>query len=208
MKKAAHGSIRIGDAAGQRGGAAVMLLLFLFTFNTIFLGMLYFTGTIDMDEVKVAFGMKPSDVEIIASMQHASSSDRELVIEAERIAREKEELENKRKEVLFLQRQISIDKESMREMREVIDGLRLQYTEALEEAREKDLFKIVTILNMMKPQEIARILRGYDEESMIDILVRIDERKAAKILALMDSDTAVRISNEMGQYGKKVDPVR
>ena len=193
---------------GERGGVGLIVLVLIVSFNIIFFSMLYLTGAMTLDDAKEVLGFKPSDLEMISSMQEASLADERLVIEAERIARERRLLEEEKCELNMLLRRIEVEKTSLKRLRDEVDALKAGYEKAIQDEKEKDLAKLVKIFEIMKPEEIAKILLNFEEDTVIAILVRLKERKTAKILSLMGPDYAARIGKKMSSYGRRIDPVK
>ena len=193
---------------GESGGVGPIVLILIVSFNMIFFSMLYLTGAMTLDDAKQVLGFKPSDLEVISSMREASLTDERLVIEAERIVRERRLLEKEKREMNLLLGRIEVEKKSLKRLRDEVDELKASYEKAIMDEKEKDLAKLVKIFEIMKPEEIAGILLNFEEDTVIAILVRLKERKTAKILSLMGPDYAARISRKMGSYGRKIDPVK
>ena len=67
------------------------------------------------------------------------------------------------------------------------------------EARKDNLAKLVKVMEEMKPNEMKGIANGLDDQFLIDILVKMKPRNAAKLLAVIEPQRASRISMLMAE---------
>lgn len=65
--------------------------------------------------------------------------------------------------------------------------------------REANLKRLAALYASMRPEEAAKIVSALDDDAMVlDILKRMDERAAGKLLAAMDPKEAARLSAKLG----------
>ena len=68
----------------------------------------------------------------------------------------------------------------------------------MEEQRKK-VARLVRIVDKMKPVEAAKIFANLDDEFVMQILIRMKERNAAKILTEMPASRAARLTSKIGE---------
>ena len=132
----------------------------------------------------------------------AKTLDTELVLkglDAERalIRREKEELVTLRQAVAVQEQVLDEGRRELTAMiREIESKQRI-----LGEGRERSAIRLAKMYENMKPAQAAPILSALDMDIILDILARMKEREAARILANMDTGLAARISTELSMEG-------
>lgn len=132
----------------------------------------------------------------------ANALDVELVmkgLDAERslLRREKEEL------VILRQAQTvqgQVLTEGRKELSELVRQIEAKQG-MLNEDRERSAVRLAKMYENMKPQQAAPIMSALDMEIILDIMGRMKEREAARILANMDAGLAARISTELSIGG-------
>jgi flagellar motility protein MotE (MotC chaperone) len=132
----------------------------------------------------------------------AKSLDAELVmkgLDAERavIRREKEELVTLRQAVAV---QELILEEGRSELSDMVQEIEAEQR-ILGEERERSAARLAKMYENMKPAQAAPILSALDMDIILDIMARMKEREAARILASMDTELAARISTELSLGG-------
>lgn len=128
--------------------------------------------------------------------------DTELVLkglDAERalIRREKEELVTLRQAVAVQEQVLD---EGRRELSAMVREIETKQR-ILGEGRERSAIRLAKMYENMKPAQAAPILSALDMDIILDILARMKEREAARILAKMDAGLAARISTELSLEG-------
>jgi flagellar motility protein MotE (MotC chaperone) len=132
----------------------------------------------------------------------ATTLDTELVLkglDAERalIRREKEELVTLRQAVAVQEQVLD---EGRRELSAMVGEIETKQR-ILGEGRERSAIRLAKMYENMKPAQAAPILSALDMDIILDILARMKEREAARILAKMDAGLAARISTELSLEG-------
>ncbi len=132
----------------------------------------------------------------------ALNLDVELImkgLDAERamIRGEKEELVTMRQAVAV---QEQVLEEGRRELSIIIREIEAKQR-VLGEERERSAARLAKMYENMKPAQAAPILSALDMDIILDIMTRMKEREAARILANMDTGLAARISTELSLGG-------
>jgi flagellar motility protein MotE (MotC chaperone) len=128
--------------------------------------------------------------------------DAELVmkgLEAERalVRREKEDLVTLRRAVA-VQEQVLV--EGRRELANMVREIEAKQR-VLDDERERAATRLAKMYENMKPGQAAPILSALDMDILLDIMTRMKEREAARILANMDAGLAAKISTELSLGG-------
>ena len=171
-----------------------VIIISVVTFILIFGGVLVMSGQLN----KAAMGagapnMGPEDYEA------AERVFRDMAIERDRIQQDKEEL-------LALGQTVAVQEQVLNLSREqllmVIKKMETKQQEYIEE-RERSAVKLAKMYEAMKPAQAAPIMQALDMEIILDIMGRMKERQAAKILAKMDAGLAAQVSTRMSLKGGK-----
>ena len=120
-------------------------------------------------------------------------------LDAERamIRGEKEELVTLRQAVAV---QEQVLEEGRRELSVIVREIEAKQR-VLGEERERSAARLAKMYENMKPAQAAPILSALDMDIILDIMTRMKEREAARILANMDTGLAARISTELSLGG-------
>lgn len=73
----------------------------------------------------------------------------------------------------------------------------------IEQVKEQNFEHIVKTYETMPPEEAAQRLSSLDEELLVKIILRMKPKKAAAIMALMDTKKAASITQSMNSIEKK-----
>jgi len=115
----------------------------------------------------------------------------------EAIARRREELDAREEELRARRERIEALEEDVEgridELRKIHDSIEA-FVKKIDEVNESRIKRIVKIYESMKPAEAARRMEKLDEDMAVMILATMKEKKAAKILALVELDRSVRLS--------------
>ena len=82
----------------------------------------------------------------------------------------------------------------------VIQKLDAKQIEYIEE-RERSAAKLAKMYEAMKPAQAAPIISALELDIILDIMTRMKERPAAKILSNMDAGLAAQVSTRMSLKG-------
>jgi flagellar motility protein MotE (MotC chaperone) len=120
-------------------------------------------------------------------------------ITAERtlLRKEKEELMSLRQTVVV---QEVILEEGRRELAAILREMESSQR-ILDEDQERSAGRLAKIYENMKPAQAAPILSGLEMNIVLDVMDRMKEREAARILAHMDAGLAAQISTELSHGG-------
>ncbi len=168
-----------------------VLIISAVTFFLIFGGLAILSNQLDG---------KPAAIQVTGYSPTTEEADVIMKgLDAERalLRREKEELAILRQTVAV---QEQVLQEGRRELmilvQEIEKGQRI-----LGEDRERSAVRLAKMYENMKPAQAAPILSALEMEIVLDILGRMKEREAARILARMDAALAARISTELSSGG-------
>ena len=121
----------------------------------------------------------------------------DMAVERDRIQQEKESL-------LTLRQAVSVQEKVLEQGRAhleaIISKLDAKQTEYIEE-RERSAAKLAKMYEAMKPAQAAPIISALELDIVLDIMTRMKERPAAKILAHMDAGLAAQVSTRMSLTG-------
>ena len=129
--------------------------------------------------------------------QDASLLMKGLDAERKLVRREKEELVSLRRAVAV---QEQVLEEGRRELAAMIREIE-DKQHVLSEERERAAVRLAKMYENMKPAQAAPILSALDMDILLDIMTRMKEREAARILANMDAGLAAQISTELSLGG-------
>jgi len=121
----------------------------------------------------------------------------DMAVERDRIQQDKEELLALRQTVAVQEQVLERGRESLLAVIKKLDQKQQDYIEE----RERSANKLAKMYEAMKPQQAAPIISALDLDIILDIMGRMKERQAAKILAKMDPGLAARVSTRMSLKG-------
>jgi len=75
--------------------------------------------------------------------------------------------------------------------------------QAEEKVRKKRVRKLAAEFNKMKPDAAAKVTEQMDQDLSVEILLRLKDRQAAKILGKLQPKLAAKFSEDMAQQKKK-----
>jgi len=122
---------------------------------------------------------------------------RDLAAERDRIQREKEQLLALRQAAAVQEKVLD---QSRQRLEAVIAELETRQS-AYAEERERSAARLAKMYEVMRPEQAAPILSTLDLEVIVDVMTRMRERPAARILAEMDAGLAARISTRLSARG-------
>lgn len=132
----------------------------------------------------------------------AEIQDAKLVMEG--LDAERTMLRREKEEIITLRQAVAVQEQVLAEGRRELSAM-VQEIEAkqrvLGEIRERSAVRLAKMYENMKPAQAAPILSALEMDIILDILGRMKEREAARILASMDAGLAARISTELSLGG-------
>lgn len=169
-----------------------VIIISAVTFVLIFGGVLVMSGQLNKVAMNAGLpNMGPEDYEA------AERVFRDMAVERDRIQQDKEEL-------LALGQAVAVQEQVLNLSREqlmmVIKKLETKQQDYIEE-RERSAVKLAKMYEAMKPAQAAPIMQALDMEIILDIMGRMKERQAAKILSKMDAGLAAQVSTKMSLKG-------
>lgn len=169
-----------------------VLIISAVTFFLIFGGLAVLSHQLD--------GKPTSVQQLTGNIPTAGETDLIMKgLDAERalLRREKEELVTLRQSVAV---QEQILEEGRRELMTLVQEIEAQQR-ILGDDQERSAVRLAKMYENMKPAQAAPILSALEMKIVLDILGRMKEREAARILAKMDAGLAARISTELSSGG-------
>ncbi|MBU8871877.1 MAG: hypothetical protein KOO60_13505 [Gemmatimonadales bacterium] len=169
-----------------------VIIISVITFILIFGGVVLVSQNLS----KVAMGgvipdLAPEDY------QAAERVFLDMALERDRIQQEKESL-------LALRQTVAVQEKVLEQgrahLQAVISKLDAKQTEYIEE-RERSAAKLAKMYEAMKPAQAAPIISALELDIILDIMIRMKERPAAKILSKMDPGLAAQVSTRMSLKG-------
>jgi flagellar motility protein MotE (MotC chaperone) len=167
-----------------------VIVVSLMTFVLIFGGVAFISNQLNRDA--------GPDPELLA--EQARLEGLRVGVEAERaaIAREREDLRSLRAAASLQNRVLAAATAHLDSLVRVLEnGERSD-----REDRERSAEHLAKVYENMKPAQAAPILGALEMETILDIMARMKERDAARILASMDADLAARISAGLSEGGR------
>ncbi len=169
-----------------------VLTISVITFVLIFGGVVVISSQLS----KVANGgtnpeLTPEDYAAAERVFH------DMAVERDRIQQDKEELLALRSAVTVQEQVLEQGRESLLAVIKKLDQKQQEYVEE----RERSATKLAKMYEAMKPQQAAPIISGLELDIILDIMGRMKERPAAKILAKMDPGLAAQVSTRMSLKG-------
>jgi flagellar motility protein MotE (MotC chaperone) len=172
-----------------------VVILSLVTFGLIFGGVVLLSQ-------KMPYGAPaPSPIELELTPEDHVAAERlmqDLELERDRIQREKEQ-------TLVLRQTMDVQEKVIQQATADLQGqiTKLQDEKRqYDEARDQSVRKLAKMYENMKPVEAAPILSALDVETVLEVLKRMKERPAAKILAQLEPGLAAQISMRMSLKGE------
>ena len=122
-----------------------------------------------------------------------------LLIEKEELAKKREQLKAKEKELQLLEERIKNELYSLKELEAEVDGKLKQ----LQVVRTKKLDLLVSAISKMQPSKAANMLINMDKDMAVKILSLLRSRQVASILSAMPPDKAAELSEALSGYPPK-----
>ncbi|MBK7770676.1 MAG: hypothetical protein IPO18_14060 [bacterium] len=123
---------------------------------------------------------------------------RDMQIERDRIQQEREELGTLRQATAAQQVILVQEREQLLEVIRQLEARQKVYAEE----RDQSAAKLAKMYEAMKPAQAAPIISALELDIILDIMGRMKERPAAKILAHMDAGLAAQVSTRMSLRGE------
>ncbi len=169
-----------------------VIIISVITFILIFGGVVLVSHNLS----KVAMGGVVPDL-TPEDYQAAERVFQDMAVERDRIQQEKESLMALRQSVAV---QEKVLEQGRTNLQAVINKLDAKQSEYIEE-RERSATKLAKMYEAMKPAQAAPIISALELEIILDIMTRMKERPAAKILSSMDPGLAAQVSTRMSLKG-------
>lgn len=109
-----------------------------------------------------------------------------------------------KEELMTLRQAVAVQEQVLEEGRKELSAMVMEIEtqqRVLGEERERSAGRLAKMYENMKSSQAAPILSALDMDIILDIMVRMKEREAARILSNMDTGLAARISTELSLGG-------
>ncbi|MDD4933990.1 MAG: hypothetical protein PHO89_11085 [Methylacidiphilaceae bacterium] len=103
-----------------------------------------------------------------------------------------------------LELQEKILKEKLKKMEELGKKMAARL-DSFKKDHEERITKLVTVVEGMKPESAARYVEALDPDLAVEILARIKEQKASKILNLVDKKMGARLTELYTGYRESIE---
>lgn len=121
----------------------------------------------------------------------------DLAVERDRIQREREELATLQQATAAQQAILTQERDQLLQVIAQLESRQQAYVTE----RDQSAAKLAKMYEAMKPAQAAPIISALDLDIILDIMGRMKERPAAKILAHMDAGLAAQVSTRMSLRG-------
>ncbi len=152
-------------------------------------------------ETPAAPAEKAGARDLLAAADPLDMTEAEIEL-LQQLAKRREKLEQRaqtldRRENLVKAAEKRLDQKvgEMERLRAEIEDLLVKY----DEQETKQLARLVTIYEKMKPKDAARIFEDLDRDVLLKVVERMNERKTAPILAEMRPDKAQQLTLELAE---------
>jgi len=169
-----------------------VLIISALTFTLIFGGVVLLSTQLNQAAIP------PATPELTAvDYEGTERVFRDLAVERDRIQQEREDLVALRQATAAQQLILTQERE---QLLEVIRQLEIRQ-QSYSAERDQSAAKLAKMYEAMKPAQAAPILSALELDIILDIMSRMKERPAAKILAHMDAGLAAQVSTRMSLQG-------
>lgn len=175
--------------------------------SVLFVSMITFSGIFGI--ILVSTGLLENAVQISLPEPLAPPSDEEQA--AERLQAsldtQRDVIQRDAERVLVLDAGFDVERAVLDEQQEklaaMIEELATLQTEFGQE-RQASISKLAKVYGAMKPASAAPILETMDPDTVLEILRRMKDRQAAKLLAAMNQALASEVSHRMSLMGESL----
>lgn len=138
------------------------------------------------------------EVSVVSSGENIQSVAAEL--DARRTQLEQKEKDLAERDRRIAEREKELDSKILK-----LENLRAAVSGELEVQRknnEERVIKMVNVLETMTPKSAAGVMESLDDGLAVDVLKRMDVKKVAKVMNIMDKARSARLSEQMTGYYK------
>jgi flagellar motility protein MotE (MotC chaperone) len=132
-----------------------------------------------------------------------------LTVEAlQEIEERKTSLDLREKQLSERARDLEIQEKLLKEKLKKMEDLNKKMAERLDSFKkdhEQRITKLVNVVEGMKPEAAARYVEALDPDLAVEILARIKEQKASKILNLVDKKMSARLTELYTGYRESIE---
>ncbi|MBI1911758.1 MAG: hypothetical protein HYS21_07115 [Deltaproteobacteria bacterium] len=172
-------------------------LLILFAVKMILIAI-WFTFGWDVFKAKSVLAETPAEVKVKPPVSDTQAENEKGLIAA--LNRRQKELDAKEEELRVKEERLLViksDIDSRIAELNSIHGRIEAFTKKIDEVNDERVKRIVKIYGTMAPEEAATRIEKLDEDMAVLILSSLSEKKAAKILGLVELDKSVKLSKSL-----------
>jgi len=177
------------------------VLFFVGFFVASMAAMLFVTGVFQQQIVPLMNGKLPAEVqgEIVSEKLAEFDPDSALaVLQAIEVQREK--LKAERDSLESLNARVSFKVEELRSQVKLLAEAEKKHEETVEAKpalNQQALAALAKLYSAMKPADTAEVFKELDDETVVQVLSKMKERQAAKVMELIDAGRAAKLSRIM-----------
>lgn len=169
-----------------------VLIISALTFALIFGGVVLMSARLQQAATA------PAGPELVATDYEGTERVfHDLAVERDRIQREREELATLQQATAAQQTILAQERDQLLQVIAQLEARQQAYATE----RDQSAAKLAKMYEAMKPAQAAPIISALDLDIILDIMGRMKERPAAKILAHMDAGLAAQVSTRMSLRG-------
>ena len=169
-----------------------IILFSVLSFVLILLSVLLFMGVIVIGPVE-----EPVEIEDELSL---------IKVRVEAIEAQRRDVRRKREENLSLRNDLELERRLIAEERQQLEVLLNRIETSLIKLDEEHLERVTKLAKLyesMKPEKAASIASSLDIKLLIEIVTRMKEKQAAKMMAELPPSLAAEVSRRIGKRGTK-----
>ena len=126
---------------------------------------------------------------------------KDIVLALQEIEREKEKVAKEKERLEQLQKRLLVQEDELKERSKKILALKEEaqgYIKQKQAKQEEQITWLASVYENMRAEEAAPIIEKLKEDLALAILSQMDERQAGKILGVMDPKEAIKLSQKIG----------
>lgn len=146
-----------------------------------------------------------AEKEVGGAAEHATEVSQSPAVEKEKtllgaISRRQKELDEREAAIMVEEARLNEMKtdveKRIKELDSVLEKIEV-FVKKIDEVNDERVKKVAKIYSSMNPEEAASRIEKIDERTAVMILLTISEKQAAKILAFVDVDKSVKLSQAL-----------
>ncbi len=172
-----------------------IILISIMSFFLILFGALYTTGYLDIGP--------PAEQDEGSRIEENRSLIRTQLTTLEKL---REQVKRKKVEIQSMENNLALERNMLGDQRELLSNNLNQIEKSIQELKEdrkKRVASLADLYESMDPQQAARIASSLDLDLLVEIVVKMKSRQAAKMMEELPSAIGTSISRKLGERGLK-----